>query len=50
MEAFFLAALLRPLVALVFRALIGVPVRLAVQRFMKDGALKRALLTRIGES
>jgi len=50
METFFLAALLRPLVALVFHLLIGLPVQWAVQRFMKEGKLKRALLTRIGES
>lgn len=50
METFFLAALLKPLVALAFHGLVGLPAQWAVRRFMKEGKLKSALLTRIGES
>jgi hypothetical protein len=49
MEPWLLAILLRPLFALAFSCLIGLPVRLAIGKWMKDGKLKRALLTRIGE-
>lgn len=42
-----LAFILKPLVALVLFGLILLPARLAVQRWMKDGKLKRILLTRV---
>jgi len=41
------ALLLKPFVALVVIGGIAVPGRLAVQRWMKDGTLKRLLLRRI---
>ena len=45
----YFALLLKPFIALVVFGLICLPIRLAVQRWMKDGDLKRLLLTRIGE-
>jgi hypothetical protein len=47
--SFLMALLLRPLVQLLVLGLICLPARLAVQRYMKEGKLKRTLLTRIGE-
>lgn len=44
-----IALLIRPLVALVVLGLICLPIRLAVQRYMRDGELKRLLLAPIGE-
>ena len=41
------ALLLKPFVILVFFALVLIPARLAVMRFMPDGKLKRLLLTRV---
>ena len=43
----FLANLIKPLVAIVLFAVILIPARLAVQRWMKDSKLKRALLYRL---
>jgi hypothetical protein len=40
----FLATALKPLALLVLFGLIALPARLAVQRFMRDGKLKRFLL------
>ena len=40
-----LAVALRPIGTLIFLAVFCLPVRLAVQRWMKDGKLKRLLLT-----
>jgi hypothetical protein len=45
----YLALLLKPFIALVIFGFICLPIRLAVQRWMRDGPLKRLLLTRIGE-
>ena len=42
-----LAAFLRPFVLLVLGVLILAPARIAVERYMKDGKLKRLLLTRV---
>lgn len=42
-----LAVMFRPLVAFVLLVCFGLPARLAVQRWMKDGKLKRLLLLRI---
>ncbi len=47
--SWYLALLLKPFIALVVFGFICLPIRLAVQRWMKDGALKRTLLTRIGD-
>ena len=40
----FLAAALKPLILLLLAALVLIPARLAVQRFMPDGKLKQFLL------
>ena len=40
----FWAKLLTPPIMLIFAACILIPVRLAIQRWMSDGALKRFLL------
>ena len=40
----FLALLLKPLVILLVAGCVLIPVRLAVQRYMRDGKLKRFLL------
>lgn len=42
-----LALAVRPFAAFLLLALFGVPARLAVQRYMRDGRLKRLLLRRI---
>lgn len=42
-----LAAFLRPFVLLILGVLILSPVRIAVQRYMKNGKLKRLLLTHV---
>ncbi len=42
-----LAAFLRPLVFLLVAALVLIPVRLAIQRWMPEGRLKRILLLRV---
>jgi len=44
---FALAMLVRPLLLLILAAVVLIPARLAVQRHMKDGRLKRLLLRRI---
>ncbi len=41
-----LAAFLRPFAIFLFMVLIGLPVRYAIQRWMKEGSLKRLLLYR----
>jgi len=43
-----IAVALRPLGALIMFGLICLPARLAVQRWMADGPLKRLLLKRVG--
>lgn len=48
MPLFVWGLLLKPLVAIVILGGIALPIRLAVQRRMKDGKLKRLLLRRIG--
>lgn len=47
---FELALVLRPLLLLVVVAGILIPARLAVQRYMRDGPLKRVLLFRISSA
>jgi hypothetical protein len=49
MSNFAIAMLVRPFMLLILSVLILIPVRLAVQRRMKDGKLKRLLLRRIGD-
>lgn len=44
---FAIAAFLRPFVLLVLALFILAPARIAVERFMKDGKIKRLLLTRV---
>jgi len=43
----FLAQLLKPFVLLIVLGLICLPARLAVERWMKDGKLKRLLLRKL---
>jgi hypothetical protein len=45
-----LAMLVKPFVALVIFGLICLPIRLAAQRFIPDGVLKRILLLRLKRS
>ena len=45
MEPWVLAVVLKPFAALVLFGLIALPCRLLVQRYMRDGKLKRLLLT-----
>ena len=45
-----LAIALKPLMAFFLLAVFGVPARIAVQRWMKDGKLKRLLLHKFGDS
>lgn len=45
----FWAMVLRPIFALILLGLICLPVRLAVQRWMPEGRVKRVLLIRIGK-
>ena len=45
---FALAMLVRPFVYLAVAFLILIPARLAVERFMRDGKLKRLLLRPVG--
>jgi hypothetical protein len=47
MDTWLIAVILKPLAALVLFGLICLPARLAVQRFMADGWLKRLLLKKI---
>lgn len=47
MNSTFWAFALKPLFLLAVFGLVLIPARLAVQRFMKDGKLKRLLLKRI---
>jgi len=47
MSNFAIAMLIRPLMLLVLSVLVLTPARLAVQRRMRDGKLKRLLLRRI---
>lgn len=49
METFVWALLLKPVMLLVLAVLVLIPARLALQRYMKDGKLKRILLWRIPE-
>jgi hypothetical protein len=44
MDPWMWAVLLKPFAFLVLAAVVLIPARLAVQRFMKDGKLKRLLL------
>jgi hypothetical protein len=44
MDGWQLSIILKPLILLVLFGLICLPARLAVQRWMKDGKLKRVLL------
>jgi hypothetical protein len=48
MEPWVIAVVLRPFAALVLFGLICLPARLAVQKYMRDGAFKRLLLKRVG--
>ena len=45
----FWAAFLRPFVLLILAVCIFWPVKAAMRRYMKDGKLKRLLLTEIGQ-
>ena len=45
-----LAAFLKPLATFLFFALICIPTRLAVQRFMPEGRIKRLLLIRVSDA
>lgn len=47
MEPWQIAILLKPLAALILFGCIALPGRILVQKYMKDGKLKRLLLTRI---
>jgi hypothetical protein len=47
MNTFVIAILIKPFAMLALCALVLVPARMAVQRKMKDGKLKRLLLRRI---
>lgn len=47
MSDFAIAMLLRPLMLLALSVVILIPARLAVQRYMRDGKLKRLLLRRV---
>lgn len=47
MPTFVIAMLIKPFALLILSVLVLVPARLAVQRRMKDGWLKRLLLRRI---
>jgi hypothetical protein len=47
MEPWVIAILLKPFGALILFGCIALPGKLLVQRYMKDGKLKRLLLTRI---
>jgi hypothetical protein len=49
MSDFAIAMLIKPFYLLALSVLVLIPVRLAVQRRMKDGKLKRLLLLRIGD-
>ena len=49
MPPFVWAILLKPFLLLVLSVLVLIPARIAVQRKMKDGKLKRLLLRRIGD-
>jgi hypothetical protein len=46
--SWFIAIALRPFASLVLFGLICLPARLAVQRYMRDGRMKRLLLSRVG--
>lgn len=47
--SWYMALLLKPFIALVIFGLVCLPIRLAVQRWMKNGDLKRLLLTPLGD-
>lgn len=47
MDNIYWALLLKPVAALVMFGCFGLPGRLLVQRYMKDGRLKRVLLLKI---
>lgn len=49
MSNFMLTMLIKPFALLVLNATVLIPARLAVQRKMKDGKMKRLLLRRIGD-
>jgi hypothetical protein len=49
MEPWAIAVLVKPLVLLVLFVVVLYPARWAVQRYLKDGRLKRLLLTRVGK-
>ena len=48
-ETWVLALIFKPLVFLFFVFFVMLPARFAVQKYMKDGKLKRLLLTRISK-
>ena len=48
MDGWVWAVALKPFVALLLFACFGIPARLAVQRWLRDGKLKRLLLFRVG--
>lgn len=48
MTPWLLALLLKPLILLVLGVFVLYPARMLVQKKMKDGKLKRLLLTRVG--
>ncbi len=48
METWLIALFIKPFVAFLVLAVICYPIKLAVVRFMRDGRVKRLLLTRIG--
>lgn len=50
MESYQLALVLRPFAALVLLGLICLPVRIAAQRWLPEGRLKRLLLLRISNA
>lgn len=47
MDAWEWATLLKPLLALVFLALVCIPVRMAAERWLPPGKLRRLLLRRL---
>lgn len=49
MSNFAIAMLVRPFMLLILSVVILIPARMAVERHMKDGKLKRLLLRRVGD-
>jgi hypothetical protein len=50
MNSLFLALALKPLLLLVLAAIILTPARMAVERWLPEGRLKRALLYRVNDA